>query len=143
MHNDSENNQGYERSDMNVKIVVATFIVTVGAMVVSMILMRYMDLDWRAGGLSNSPMAVERPVPTEASRRSPKPELPDGPKLQVLPEKDLAAFNAEQATLRDSYGWVDQDAGIAHIPVSVAKEHVINHGIPDWSHLAPTEEGAQ
>ena len=144
MHNQADPDKSpYELRDLNIKIILATFVVTVVLMVIAMIAMRGMDLDWQAGGLSNSPMALDRPEPTEAARRSAPPEMPPGPQLQDAPEKDLAAHLEEQESARDSYGWVNEEAGIAHIPVSVAKEHVLQHGIPDWSHLMPTEEGGQ
>jgi len=46
--------------------------------------------------------------------------LPPGPQLQVRPERELAAYRAAEKARLEGWGWVDQGAGIAHIPVDRA-----------------------
>lgn len=143
MHNEEQHGESpYELSDVKVSIIVWTFIVTLVAMLIALVVMRWAEVSWKGGSLSDSPIAIERPVRTAAEQRAEVPTVP-GPLLQDAPEKDLAEHIAQQEAMRDSYGWVDEEAGIAHIPVSEAMKHVVDHGIPDWSHLAPVEEAAQ
>jgi hypothetical protein len=42
------------------------------------------------------------------------------PLLQTAPQIERANYFAEKARLTGSYGWVDRQAGIAHIPVDEA-----------------------
>ncbi|HEU4375405.1 MAG TPA: hypothetical protein VFS02_18060 [Telluria sp.] len=42
------------------------------------------------------------------------------PRLQPAPQPDRAAYFAEKARKTGSYGWIDRDAGIAHIPLDEA-----------------------
>jgi hypothetical protein len=54
------------------------------------------------------------------------------PRLQPDPTADLAAYLAASRQRLSSYGWVDRDKGIAHIPIDEAMQRVAEHGIPDW-----------
>jgi hypothetical protein len=58
-----------------------------------------------------------RPSPLAAAREQ---RLPPGPQLQVRPERDLAAYRAAEKARLDGWGWVDEGAGVAHIPVERA-----------------------
>jgi hypothetical protein len=42
------------------------------------------------------------------------------PLLQAAPQVERSEYFAEKARLTGSYGWVDRQAGIAHIPVEEA-----------------------
>jgi hypothetical protein len=55
---------------------------------------------------------------------------PPGPHLQIHPALHLKQLrNAEEEKL-ESYGWVDQKAGIARIPVDRAMDLLIQKGLP-------------
>ncbi|MCC6393068.1 MAG: hypothetical protein IT167_20885 [Bryobacterales bacterium] len=56
--------------------------------------------------------------------------LPPSPRLQAFPSKDLAAFQAQQLSRVESYGWVDKQAGTAHVPVEKAMEMLLKSGLP-------------
>jgi hypothetical protein len=56
--------------------------------------------------------------------------LPQGPKLQAYPAKDLVTFNQGQAHVSETYGWVDKQGGIARVPVDKALEMVLQKGLP-------------
>ena len=62
---------------------------------------------------------------------------PPGPRLQLDPPADLAALNAHAATQLESYGWVDRDKGIAHIPLAQAMKDLAARGIPDFPKAQP------
>lgn len=42
------------------------------------------------------------------------------PVLQVDEHKDLADYKNKEMSRLNSYGWVDKNAGIAHVPIEVA-----------------------
>lgn len=48
--------------------------------------------------------------------------LPPGPLLQSTPEEDLVELRATEDELLSTYGWVDETAGIARIPIDRAIE---------------------
>ena len=45
-----------------------------------------------------------------------------GPRLQRAPDLDMRQMRREVRERLDSYGWVDREAGIAHIPIDRAIE---------------------
>ncbi|MBM3791334.1 MAG: hypothetical protein FJW35_13445 [Acidobacteria bacterium] len=51
-------------------------------------------------------------------------ELPPVPRLQVIPVKDLAEKRQAEDLRLGSYGWVDRDNGVVHIPIERAMDLV-------------------
>jgi len=56
--------------------------------------------------------------------------LPPGPRLQPQPFADWRKLQAEEKQLLESYGWVDEAAGVVRIPVSEAMRIVAQRGLP-------------
>jgi hypothetical protein len=50
---------------------------------------------------------------------------PGAPALQVEPAKDMVELKAANEAKLNAYGWIDEDAGIAHIPIDEAKRLVV------------------
>jgi hypothetical protein len=72
------------------------------------------------------------------------PPRPPGPRLQPSPTQDmLEMLQAENARLQ-SYGWVDQSAGIARMPIDRAMEVIVQQGLPAWHEIPvlPADQGA-
>ena len=81
------------------------------------------------------------PVPT-APLAWPR-QLPPGPRLQTDPQRDLKErLDAEHAILQ-SYGWVDQGAGIARIPIGRAMQLLAERGLPARQNGVPPAGGRQ
>jgi hypothetical protein len=57
---------------------------------------------------------------------------PPQPRLQTDPEADLAAYVRKEQHLLGSYGWVDREHGIAHIPIEIAMERLARTGVPGF-----------
>jgi hypothetical protein len=64
--------------------------------------------------------------PLAAGQARPEPT----PSLQTQPFKDIYMLREDEAKKLKSYGWVDQDGGVARIPVDRAMELMIQKGIP-------------
>ena len=62
----------------------------------------------------------------------------DFPRLQLAPAREMEAFMADQRRLLNSYGWIDQTAGVVRIPVERAMELITQRGLPRWG---TTHEG--
>jgi hypothetical protein len=57
-----------------------------------------------------------------------KPLPPPG--LQTTPWTDLTHYRAEANAYLHSYGWVDEKAGVARIPIEKAKAMLLKQGLP-------------
>jgi hypothetical protein len=53
------------------------------------------------------------------------------PRVQVQPGLDLGKLRANENARLDSYGWIDREAGVAHIPIDRAMQLVLERGLPD------------
>jgi hypothetical protein len=104
----------FERSDMSIGVITA---IAVGILVYVCLAPFVLTLIYRPA-LSD----VDRQLTIN----------PPGPSLQLDPPADLAALNAREATQLASYGWVDREKGIAHIPLARAMQDVAARGIPDF-----------
>ena len=56
--------------------------------------------------------------------------LPPAPRLQVQPVQELRQLREGENEKLNSYGWVDQKAGMARIPVDRAMELLLAKGLP-------------
>lgn len=73
---------------------------------------------WRAEQAASSTPLVA-PAPTAAA-----------PLLLARPERELERVRREEKEQLESYGWVDQASGVAHIPIEKAIEIVAARGLP-------------
>jgi hypothetical protein len=65
------------------------------------------------------------PIPGfEPGRQAPQP------RLQGEPFGDWTALKARQESLLGSYGWVDEQAGVARIPIDRAMKLLMDRGLP-------------
>ena len=55
-----------------------------------------------------------------AVNSAPPPAAIPAPRLQPAPQEERAAYFAEKERRLSGYGWVDRNAGIAHIPLEEA-----------------------
>lgn len=62
-----------------------------------------------------------------------EPQLPPPqPRLQASPARDWRDMRAHEDGHLHAYGWVDPDAGVAHIPIAHAIELLMAKGLPTW-----------
>jgi hypothetical protein len=111
----------HEERDANVKII---FILAV-AMVVTIVLVGvgsgiyyyYLSKNWPHSGTATAPVIDQSQVPPP-------------PQLQTSPQQDLKKMREyEDARLR-TYGWIDRQAGVAHIPIDRAIDLTAQRGLP-------------
>ena len=55
--------------------------------------------------------------------------LPPEPRLQVSAPKDLKQYKGAQEEILNSYGWVDQNAGVVRIPIERAIDILSHTGL--------------
>ena len=123
----------YERRDVDTEAVihvgVAVGVVTIVSAVLVLFLFNRLVDRARQADPPNPPLARH-----EQGRKPPEP------RLQEMPFKDIAALRAEEQAVLESYGWIDEKAGIARIPVAEAMKIVAERGLPRWA--APPAAGA-
>mgnify|MGYP001187806888 CR=1 FL=1 len=74
----------------------------------------------------NSPETVGPPASPLSSARV----IPKGPRLQVYGHEDLLDYLQHQQQTLDSYGWVDQKAGVVRVPIDQAMDTLLKNGLP-------------
>jgi hypothetical protein len=61
---------------------------------------------------------------------TPANQPPPDPRLQTTPWTDLKTLRANEFSYLHSYGWIDQQAGVARIPIDKAKALLLQKGLP-------------
>jgi hypothetical protein len=85
----------------------------------------------------------ERQAASQDPKQSPlfDPEQqPPEPRLQNTPTRDYARFRQQQEEQLNSYGWVDRQKEVVHIPVSRAMELLLDRGLPEPTGQAKEEQ---
>lgn len=74
----------------------------------------------------NAPETVSAPPALTETGRT----FPPSPRLQVNAPRDLADYMKLQQQTLDSYGWVDQKAGVVRVPIERAIDLLMEKGLP-------------
>jgi hypothetical protein len=127
------NHGGFEREDMSARAVfgflVGLAIVTVLVYFVLQGVYSYLDSYERAHQPPQNPLVQK----TEADTRQVTPDetgkFPQ-PSLETNERQQLNDVRLPEEESLNSYGWVDQKAGVVHIPIERAMELVAQRGLP-------------
>lgn len=132
-HAVSGNHDGFEREDMSARAVfgflVGLAIVTVLIYFVLRGVYSYLDAYESAHQPPQNPLVQK----TEADTRQVTPDeagkFPQ-PRLETNERGQLNDVRLPEEETLNSYGWVDQKAGVVHIPIERAMELVAQRGLP-------------
>ena len=112
---------GHEVRDVNIRGVLwLAAAVLAGGIVVhvaSWYLLQSLEVSAKHADPELSPLAEMRPEPP-------------APRLQDRPSHDYTEYRAEQDARLNSYGWVDREQRVVHLPVSRAMELILQRGLP-------------
>ena len=146
-HGDLVNeNVHHEESDINVRAII-TFVVVLTAVAIGIQVAMY-------GLFLLFDKVEDKGQPQVSSLTAPAAQVSDfpSPSLQTTPWADLTKLRAEENAYLHSYGWVDQTAGIARIPIDRAKLMLLQKGLPvradavtdatEGTHVASTGESS-
>ena len=124
--------QGHEPNTLVVKglVLFAVVLVAVGVVVEFSLGFVMNDFSREEKNLE----ALAPPLLSDKSATFPAPQL------QQEPPVDLIKFKQTELDRLNGYGWVDQKAGIVHIPIDRAIEIVAKKGLPPIA--APAEKSA-
>lgn len=116
-------NPAHETRDVGLRGVVA-FVVALavgGGIILLMVWVLFQYL----GSFNAATAPREYPIAPTGVRR-----LTPAPRLQEKPREDLKALRRQEDEVLGQYGWGDQNAGVARIPVDEAMKRVLERGLP-------------
>ena len=128
-------NVQHETSDINVRAIVA-FMVALFAITIA-VQAAMVGLFWlfnKGEDKSQPQVSALTPGPAQVA------DFPS-PSLQTTPWTDLQKLRAGETEYLNGYGWVDQNAGIARIPIERAKALLLQKGIPVRAGATDPSEG--
>ena len=112
----------HEHSDVNIRTVLA-FGAGMAALVIgAALLMSFMFNAFASQAAARDP-EVSPVAPTSGIQ-------PKAPQLLTDERGNLKKFREEESKKIDGYGWVDERAGIAHVPIEEAKKLIVQRGLP-------------
>lgn len=112
----------HEHTDINIRAVVgfATGLAVATGVVAALMWGLFVGLERYAA--SNDPQLSPLAVP--------QGELPPEPRLLTNEPAVLRDVRTNEAKMLEGYGWVDEAAGVAHIPIEEAKKKLLERGLP-------------
>jgi hypothetical protein len=131
-HDNHREDIGFEREDLGSKPIFGFILslVIVGILVYYAIwgMFYFLDSYDKKNQQTRTPLVkVEsntREVQTENIQKFPEPRLEENERTE------LNGFRYNEEEKLNSYGWVDQKAGIAHIPIDQAMQLIAQRGLP-------------
>ena len=128
-------NSGKQQLDgeINTRVLFRLTIGLLALVAIAMVLMWYLTTfvyEQEKAGDPPPPLMVEARVQ----------HVPPNPRLQSNPFAELDLLRAKQQARLTSYGWVDQPAGVAHIPINKAMDLLAANGIPPTPEPGSTTE---
>jgi len=88
-----------------------------------------MDAYERQHQPAQNPIAPPSPEDTRAITRADVNKFPQ-PRLESNERTEINAFRLQEEQKLNSYGWVDQNAGVMRIPIDRAMQLVAQRGLP-------------
>lgn len=129
---DALSDLGFEREDMNARAIIAFLI---GLAVFGIIIyfamngvLHFADQYTRAHQKPKSPLVAVSPD-TRAVLPSDIEKVPQ-PRLETDEATEIFGFRQKEEERLNSYGWVDQKAGVVHIPIERAMQLIAQRGLP-------------
>ncbi|SHF54557.1 hypothetical protein SAMN02745148_02933 [Modicisalibacter ilicicola DSM 19980] len=110
--------RGFEHRDLSSSTLVKAILFMVGFVPLCLLLL------W---GLMNT--VWQEPARPPSPFDSPQIRTPP-PRLQTSPVQDYTIFRERMARHLNTYGWVDREAGTVRVPIAVAKERLLEQGLP-------------
>ena len=133
----------HEHSDVNVKALIASAVTLIVVVGVSQLLMWGLFGVFEKQAQSNDPQ-VSPLAPAAATMPRNQvgiavftPDTVGGPKLLTNEPLALSEQRATEQKLLHGYGWVNQGAGVARMPIDEAKKLIVERGLPVREGEAP------
>jgi hypothetical protein len=131
--NTKHGQEGFEQQDLTAQSIYAFLIsLVVGGVLVYVVvwgLYRFLDARQRSRQPAQSPLVKQ--VDTETRVVSPEEitKFPQ-PRLERNERIEINDFRLKEEQTLSTYGWVDEKAGVMHIPIERAMQLVAQRGLP-------------
>ncbi len=134
IHIDGHNEEvEFEREDLAAKpILIFLLGLTIGCVVVALLLRglySYLDAYENRHEPVQSPLVQQTTADTRVVEPGNISKFPQ-PRLETNETTEINAFRLQEEQTLNSYGWVDQQAGVVRIPIHRAMELVAQRGLP-------------
>jgi len=116
----ADDSSRYERKDFSPKGVALSGLGLIVICVISAVLVRHFEKDL------NRFFAYRG----RATWTSSPTMQPPGPRLQTNSAREFAEMRAQEEAELHSYGWVDRQYGVIHIPIDAAIKIALERGLP-------------
>ncbi|MXW79742.1 MAG: hypothetical protein F4Z57_12320 [Gemmatimonadetes bacterium] len=116
-----QNNSGYETTDAHVKPLAQT-----GAFIAVLVIASFVGMIVLFRALAYYQERFDDPVPPLVENRV----ASDAPRLQVDPPKQKFELAQSEAATLNSYGWIDEQVKVVHIPIERAIDLVSEGKMP-------------
>jgi len=131
LHNDDV---AHEHSDINIRAIVWSAVVVTVVCIATAILMallfRFLEVQAKASDPRLSPLAMPATVMPPTTTASPEFGSAPEPRLLTNEPAMLRQLREREQGQLDGYGWADERAGVARIPIDEAKKLMLERGLP-------------
>ena len=135
----------FEREDLSAAGIFAFLVgLAISGFVIHVILVgmyRYLDNYDKTHQPPPSPMSRQ----TSTDLRQPTPQDANKfplPRLEVNERAEIYGKRMQEEETLNTYGWVDQKTGVAHIPIERAMDLIVQQGLPTGPTGASVRPGA-
>jgi hypothetical protein len=134
LHIDGQNEEmDFEREDLGAKpILIFLLGLVIGCVLVALVLKglySYLDSSENRQQPVENPLVQQTTADTRIVEKSDINKFPQ-PRLESDETTEINAFRMQEVQRLNSYGWVDQQAGIARIPIDRAMALLAQRGLP-------------
>ncbi len=123
----------FEREDLGPKpILIFLLSLTIGCVLVALVLKglySYLDTYENRRQPVQNPLVRQTTADTRTIEKGDIRKFPQ-PRLETDETTEINNFRMQEAQTLNSYGWVDQQAGVARIPIDRAMALVAQRGLP-------------
>jgi hypothetical protein len=126
----------HEHADVNIRALIASAIVLIVIIGLAEVLMWGLFAVLEKSAVANDPrVSPLAPAPSVMPRNQVgiavfSPDTVGGPKLLTNEPMALEKQRDIEQKLLHGYGWVNQGAGVAHMPIDEAKKLIVERGLP-------------
>jgi len=128
-HVDSE----YEREDMSPGAIFSFLagLAIAGVLIYFIVdgMYKFLDAYWRSNQPTQNPLVVPTNPDSRDIGLADIQQFPQ-PRLETNERVELNGFRLAEEQKLHSYGWIDKDAGIVHIPIEAAMQMLVQRGLP-------------
>ncbi len=124
----------HEHSDINITALVGSMVVMFGVVLgtagLMALLFGFLEREAKARDPQLSPLAMPAATMPKTTIASPFFGGAPDPKLMTGEPMNLRDMRTEEQTQLHGYGWMNEKAGVAHIPIDEAKKLTLERGLP-------------